>query len=114
MTKTHTLLIRELDRKVFEAIKDGSKTIETRAATEKYRAVQEGDILNFVCGDESLQKIVTGVRLFCTIEEMVREFGIQSIMPFANSIEEMRNVYYSFPNYKEKIEKFGIISFELS
>jgi len=34
-------------------------------------------------------------------------------MPFVNSLEEMKQVYYSFPNYKEKIEEFGLVVFEL-
>ena len=113
LTKTHTLLIKEVDRKVFESIKDGSKTIETRAATEKYRKMKTGDILNFVCGSNSLQKRITSVRLFCTIEEMIGVLDIKSIMPFVDSVEAMRQVYYSFPNYEEKIKNFGIIAFEM-
>lgn len=113
MTKTYTLLIREVDKNIFEAIKNGTKTIETRAATDKYKAIKEGDILDFVCSEEHLQKKVLEVKLFKTIEEMVEELGIKPIAPFADSIEEMKNIYYSFPNYKEKIANFGLIAFKL-
>jgi len=113
MTKTHTVSIREVDRKFFKAIKDGTKITETRAATEKYRAIKEGDILDFVCGKDHVQKKVVGVKLFRTVEEMAGELGIKQIMPFVNSLEEMKQVYYSFPNYKEKIEEFGLVVFEL-
>ena len=112
MTKTHNLLIRKVDRGIFEAIKDGSKTVETRAATEKYRQIEIGDVLDFVCREEHLQKKVAGVKLFKTVEEMVKELGIKSIMPFVDSLEEMKEVYYSFPGYEGKIKKFGLIAFE--
>jgi len=160
MTKTYNLLIREIDRRVFDALKKGEKTIETRAATKKYRKVKEKDVLNFVCGQESLQKTVGKVFLFKTIEEMVEKIdynrfaktphfsagdegkarfqaspeddskaveslpektlGFQpreaykKIMPFVSSINEMKEVYFSFPNYEEKIKEFGLVAFELS
>jgi ASC-1-like (ASCH) protein len=44
---------------------------------------------------------------------MVKKIDFKKIMPFVNSIEEMKEIYYSFPNYKEKIEKFGIVAFYL-
>ena len=113
MTKIHTLLIREVDRKVFEGVKDGTKSIETRAATDKYRAVQEGDILNFVCGNDSLQKSVTNVNLFGTIEELTGKFDFKKIVPFASSAEEVKEIIFGFPGNEEKVKKFGIIAFEL-
>ncbi len=73
MTKIHTLLIREEDKLFFEAIKNGIKTTETRAATEKYRTIKEGDVLDFVCGKEHLKKGVRSVKLFKTIEQVVEE-----------------------------------------
>jgi ASC-1-like (ASCH) protein len=113
MTKTHKLLIREVDRKVFEAIKNKTKTIETRAATDKHCQIKEGDVLEFVCGEDILQKKVKSVKIFKAIEEMANEIEIKKIMPFVENIEEMKKVYYSFPRYEEKINKFGLIVFEL-
>lgn len=110
----YTLLIREVDRKVFEAIRNGSKEIETRAAIEKYRKILKGDILNFVCGEDTLQKTVANVQIFDTISKLINEYDFKKIMPFVNSTEEMKEVYFSFPGYKEKIAKFGIIAFELN
>ena len=34
-------------------------------------------------------------------------------MPDISSVKELRDAYYSYPNYKEKIKKFGLIALEL-
>jgi len=96
-----------------EAIKRGEKTIETRAATPKYRQVKPGDILIFHCGEEKLEKKVKEVLIFGSIEELAKTLGIREIMPFASSVEEMKEVYFSFPGNKEKIAKYGLIAFKL-
>ncbi|MBU4082341.1 hypothetical protein KKB98_00070 [Patescibacteria group bacterium] len=112
MTK-HILKIRQVDKVVFDTIKKGQKTIETRAATDKYRRIKAGDILVFVCGDEKLDKSVEKVDIYKGIDEMIKVIDFKSVMSFVNSIDEMKKVYFSFPNYKEKIEKFGLVAFKL-
>ncbi|MBM3209044.1 ASCH domain-containing protein [Candidatus Shapirobacteria bacterium] len=107
------LPIREEDRRFLEAIKNGKKTIETRAATPKYRQVQPGDILVFRCGEEKLEKKVKEAHVFNSVEELAKTLGIKDIMPFATSVEEMKATYFSFPGYQEKIEKYGLIAFRM-
>lgn len=111
MTKTHSLPIRASDRHIFLAIKNGSKSVETRAGG-RYN-IKEGDFIEFSCGKEKLRKKVKNLMAFKSIEETVKAIDFKKIMPFAESIEEVKKVYYSFPNYKERIEKFGLITFEL-
>lgn len=112
MTK-HILKIRQVDKVVFDAIKNGQKSIETRVATDKYRKIKTGDVLVFVCGDEKLEELVKGVSIYRSIDEMVRVINFKNIMPFVDSVDEMKRVYFSFPNYKEKIEKFGLVALKL-
>lgn len=106
-------IIREVDRRVFEAIKSGEKKVETRKASEKYLAVQKGDMAVFECGQYILEKEILETRHFKSIEEMLAVYSLKQIMPFVNSKEEMLEVYYSFPGYKEAIENNGIVVFEL-
>ena len=110
--KKHTLRIREVDRYVFEALRQGSKTIETRAATSNFRKIRKGDMLNFICGKDKFGKKVKRVSFFKTIDEMVKVIDFKKIMPFASSVAEMENVYYSFPGYREKIQKFGLVALD--
>ena len=111
--KKYTLPIREVDKSFFDVLRQGLKTIETRAATDKYRQIKSGDILVFVCGKDKLEKRVKGVSRFQTIDELVKVFDFKKIMPLVSSVEEMKEVYYSFPGYRGKIEKFGLVALEL-
>lgn len=110
--KKHIFKIRQIDKIVFDSIKDGQKNIETRAATVKYQKTEPGDTLIFICGNEKLEKKVKKINLYRTIDEMIKDINFKKIMPFVNSVDEMKKTYYSFPNYKDKIKKFGLIAFE--
>jgi ASC-1-like (ASCH) protein len=112
--KKHLLRIRVSDRKLFfEIIKNGGKTIDTRAGTKKFQLIKAGDILKFVCGKESLERKVLKVYRFGTIEEMLKTLDLAKIMPFAKSMAETKKVWHSFPQYEEKIKKYGLLAFEM-
>ena len=110
MTK-HTLIIRKIDKIVFDSIKNGSKIIETRAATDKYKKIKAGDTLIFKCESETLEKQISKIHHFKTIDEMIDMLGFKKIMPFVNSVKEMKQIYCSFPNYREKIDNYGLLAF---
>ena len=105
--KNHVLRIRKVDKVVFDSIKNKKKTIETRAATDKFRKIKKGDILIFVCENKELEKQIKQVELFESIDKMLEKINFKKIMPFVNSADEMKKVYYSFSGYKEKIKKIG-------
>ncbi len=46
--RTWTLRFRSVDKKNFDEVKNGSKPMETRAATIKYQPIEVGDTLLFV------------------------------------------------------------------
>ncbi len=110
---THILRFRKADKVVFDSIKNGEKTIETRAATAKFRKIKAGDILVFDCARERLEKEVKSVAIYKSTDELAGKVDFRKVMPFVFSVEEMKKVYYSFPNYKEKIAQFGLIAFSL-
>jgi ASC-1-like (ASCH) protein len=107
------LEIRDINKDIFEAIRDGKKKVETRAATPKYSDIKSGDRVDFVCGNESFVKQIKKVETFKTISEMLDKYEVEEINPKIRSEKELEDMYYSFPNYKEKIEKYGLIAFEL-
>lgn len=109
----HLLKIREVDRKFFDVIKSGEKTIETRAATNKLRLIKSGDILKFICGEDVLEKKVLKVHHFKSIDDLTKSLEIKKIMPFASSLEEAKKIWFGFPGYKKKIKKYGLMAFEL-
>ena len=113
MKKTYTLRFRAVNRDIFEAILDGKKKVETRAATKKYIDIKTGDILVFVCGKERFEKEIKKVKIFKSISSLVKKYSPQEINPKAKSEKDLRDIYYSFPGYREKIQKFGIVAMEL-
>src|SRR3989338_2693447 len=102
------LRFREENRDIFDAIKDGRKKIETRAATKKYQKIKAGDVLVFVCGKDRFEKPIWSVRFFKTISAMLKKYRVRQINPNVKNEKELVKMYYDFPKYKEKIKKFGL------
>jgi ASC-1-like (ASCH) protein len=111
--KNWTLRFRVVDKKNFEELRRGIKAVETRAATVKYQPIEKGDTLTFVCGKEKFSKTITKRTHFKSIDAMFRKIPYKKIMPDLKSKDEAKMRYYSYPNYKEKIEEFGLLAFEL-
>jgi len=107
------LRFRAVDIDGFNEIKNGLKTVETRAATPRYKDLQKGDILVIVCGNERIAKEIKRTRHFKTIEEMLKSISLKKIMPSVKSVADARKIYYGYAGYKEKIKKFGLMAFEL-
>jgi len=113
MPNKYILRFRQIDKRVFKDIKTGKKTVETRAATIKFKNIILGDIIVFVCGKEKFKKKVKRVQTFKSIFALLDEYKVKDIMPHLSSREELEKSYYKYPNYKEKIKKFGLIVLEL-
>lgn len=113
MSNKIQLRFRAVNRDIFEAIRSGRKKIETRAATARYRNIKAGDALRFVCGKDSFEKGAKKVQIFKSISLLLRKYQSQDINPFVKSDVELQKMYYSYPNYREKIKQFGIIAIEL-
>lgn len=109
----HILTIRETDWRIFELIKVGKKTIDTRAATDKYQRIRAGDILVFKCGKDRLEKVVVKVHHLRDIKDLIQSLDLRKIMPFVSSIRQAKQIWYSFPNYREKIKRYGLVAFEI-
>lgn len=111
--KNYRLVIREENRNVFDELLDGRKSIETRAATGKYKSVAVGDHLTFVCGADSLTKTVAKVTHYRSIDDMYGILPVSKVLPSAGSVEEAKRIHFSFPGYGEKLEAFGVMAFKL-
>lgn len=111
--KTYTLRFRGVNRDIFRAIKNGTKKIETRAATAKYRFIKSEDTVRLVCGKSKFIKKVWAVRKFRSIKAILKKYKPKEINPKAKSSRELEKIYYSFPGYREKIKKYGLVAVEL-
>lgn len=108
-----TLRFRAVDKKNFEEVRNGIKSVETRAGTIKYQPVEVDDTLTFLCGkDRCIKKIVRKFR-WSSIDAMVKEIDFKRIMPSVKSVDEMKKIYASYPDYEKKIKEYGLLGFEL-
>ncbi len=112
--KNYRVVFREVDRDKFNEIAEGLKTIETRAATVRYQPVKAGDRFTFVCGKDKFIKTIAKVQHFKSLDELFDNLPLQKILPSVKNNDEAKKIYYSFTNYKAKIEKYGILAFTLS
>ncbi len=108
--KTHTLFFHPEDHHNFEYIRSGEKQIETRAGSEAYNQISTGDTIVFACGEEEIIKVVRLIKHFQSIDELLKEIPFSDIMPWINSEEEAKATWLSFPNYPQRISKFGILA----
>jgi len=111
--KSYVLRFREVNRDIFNSIKKGKKKIETRAATVKYRNIKVGDSVILVCGGDRFTKIVVSTRIFSGVPSMLKMYSAKEINPNVKTSEELLKIYFSFPGYREKLKKFGLITIEL-
>ncbi|MEK7113995.1 MAG: hypothetical protein AAB850_00390 [Patescibacteria group bacterium] len=112
--KNWTLRFRAVDNDNFEEVKSGIKSIETRAGTIKYQPIKVGDTLTFVCGQNRCIKKVIKKFHWSNIDAMVNKIDFKKIMPSVMSVDEMKKIYASYPDYEKKIRKYGLLGFELA
>lgn len=75
-------------------------------------------ILRFNRGNKgsvySFEAIKTGVKKIETRAGTKKyQKKVKDIMPDRSSRKELEDAYFSYPDYKDKMRKFGLITFEL-
>ena len=113
LNHTHYLKFRAVNRDTFEAVKNGAKKVETRAAIKKFRDIKLGDKVKLICGKDKFEKEVKKSQIYRTITAMLRKYKPSEINPKCSTGKELREMYYSFPGYRQKIKKYGLIAVEL-
>jgi len=111
--KSWTLRFRVEDKKNFDEVESGVKSIETRAGTVKYQPIEIGDALTFVCGKNKCVKRIVKKFHWKSINAMVKDVGIKKVMPSVRSLAEMKKIYASYPDYEKKIKENGLLGFEV-
>ena len=106
----HVLRFRQDDKEIFEDIRSGKKSVETRAATIKFKNIKPGDAVVFICGKDRFEKKVKTVQTFKGIQSLLKSHKVKDIAPRLSTEDDLRKMYYSFPGYEEKIKEFGLIA----
>ena len=111
--KKYILKFAQINKETFDFIRSGKKKIETRAGSVKYQKIKAGDVLVLSCAGERFEKRIKKVSHFKSIKDILKKYTPSQINPATKTEKELTGVYYSYPNYKEKIKKFGLLAFEL-
>lgn len=111
--REHILRFRAVNRGIFNAIKSGKKKLETRAGSTKYQRVAKGDTVLLVCGKSKFRKDIHDVKKFRSVGAMLKKYDPRDIHPRCSTAAELERMYYSFPGYRQKLRKYGLIVMEL-
>jgi valyl-tRNA synthetase len=109
---------------ILENIKNGSKTIETRALNPEesnryFGDIKVGDTILCINKSDSLinhiAKKVKGVNIYKSFEELFESNTLENILPSKpSSVEELRSIYAGLAtDYDKKIDQNGLIAIEL-
>lgn len=116
---TWNMIFYPEDKDTFNKIKIGEKRIESRALTSPdnkkayYGKIRVGDLINFDCEDESFVKRVKSVRKYSTYNDYLKNADLEEIHGKGTTIKKARDIHSSFEGYIERLEKYGIVTFEL-
>ena len=96
-----------LQRTLNQCIRDGRKIIEARIKTGQAASTREGDIVLLGCVTVRILEIYH----FNSFESMIEGFGVASVLPQCNNVEEALAIYNGFRNYGRLQRKHGVVTF---
>ena len=102
----------------FHAIKMGTKKIEGRTDTDNgfsYKDLKPFDTITFTnkTTEEKMAVEVVEVRHYPDTKSMLEKEKVENVLPGGFDIKSGVELYNSFTNYKESIEKNGIYAIEI-
>ncbi|MFH1838361.1 MAG: class I tRNA ligase family protein [Candidatus Kuenenbacteria bacterium] len=126
--KTKIWELKICGENIFEAIKNGSKTIETRAGGDKETGkdrsqFKAGDVIKFFLADEKTDTIIKSIapiektvkltKHFKTIDQMFKAYEPNQVYP-GKSVKEIKQWWTKYSALIKRIKQYGIWAIELS
>lgn len=99
-----------VQKRFFDLIVSGKKTVEGRLAKPKYCKIQLGDVLELGDGERVLLRHVAKVEKHADFRTMLTKIGHRKLIPDVSTVDEALDVYYSFSEYKEKEKEQGVVA----
>ncbi|MBX3100135.1 MAG: ASCH domain-containing protein [Salinibacterium sp.] len=97
-------------KKYFDQIATGDKTIEVRVGYSSMKRIKPGQLLRFVCRDESCLTKVIRVATYSTFEEMFTAEDPDAVNPGQDVTSQIQEIRRIFPRDKEAL---GVIAIEI-
>ncbi|MEI6242505.1 MAG: ASCH domain-containing protein [Chlamydiota bacterium] len=94
-------------------IQDGIKTVEGRIFSGQFLRVREKDEIVFFNQNQSIRCEVTAMKIYSTFADMIKQEGLNNLIPYCKSQEDGVRLYESFPGYAEKAKRYGVVALRL-
>lgn len=106
-----------VQKKYFDSIQNGTKTVEGRTADPQKREIKMGHVIRFFYDKENpkvtCDRVVTEIIETFTFREMLKAVGITNALPGVQRLDEAEEIYLGIPGYREKEKEFGVLGFRL-
>lgn len=103
----------KVDPKYFNLIQEKKKTVEGRIYRDKYAQLYAGDIIRFTTEFQELYARVLSTKRFDSFAAMLAYYGIKNCLSDVETLNEAVKIYYSFPNYQNQEQQFGVVGIEI-
>lgn len=109
------MLNLSLQRKYFDAIKAGTKTVEGRLNNSKFKDLKPGMQMSFTAADtkELIICTVKELNIYPSFKDMLEGEGVENMLPGVKDLEEGIKIYEGFPGYKEEVNKNGALAIRI-
>lgn len=101
------------DCPTFDLIKAGTKVVEGRKYSEKYRNIKKGDKILFINGNAKCMVVVVYINNYKTIEDYLTNETLERALPCVTNIKDAINIYnkWTTPEERNKLLKENGYSF---
>lgn len=82
-------------------LRSGTKPVEGRKNSPKFREIKVGDLIEFYYGKDSFQSAVVGISRFDTLEDYLKTVTIEKALPGVSSFEEAVRIYLQWSTPEE-------------
>ena len=98
----------------FDALVNGTKTIEGRKASPNYINLRIGDSVMFVSDldGQCARFTITDIRTFANVKEMLQQEGIEHCLPGVTSLEAALAIYKSFST-QEELDQYHFLAIQV-
>jgi len=97
------------DEPWFSFIKSGTKPVEGRKNSPKYRNIKIGDVIEFVSDTGATFKtLVYEVREYRSLENYLNDVSIEKALPGVSSLQEALNIYHQWST-PEEVKRYGFL-----
>ena len=101
----------------FQALKNGTKTIEGRPLKSDFANMKIGDTITFSNDDDKNEDVIVmtiiGITKYNTFKEYLEDKTIEKCLPGILTVDEGCEIYYGFPNFKQYEKDYGVVAIEL-